>query len=306
LTVALVTGGRGFAGSHLVAALTELGAEVSAPAHGDLDVLDAEAVRHAVASLAPASVYHLAGFASPGRSWAAPRDALRQNVEGTLSVLEAVRTEAPDAKVLIVGSGEVYGPPARLPVDEQAPLRPQNPYAVSKAACDLLGGQYADGHGLHVVRTRSFNHAGPGQSDEYVLGTLTRQVAEAELDGHDEVVLRTGSTDSARDFTDVRDVVRAYTEAVELEPDAYNVCSGVGVTVAELIELVGANTELRVRHEIDPERVRSHEVKEIRGSSERLRELTGWQPEIPLRQTVSDAIDAWRSILAKERTGRPG
>ena len=112
--------------------------------------------------------------------------------------------------VLLAGSGEVYGAPARLPVDESAPLRPQNPYAVSKAACDLLGGQYADAYGLRVVRTRAFNHAGPGQSDLYVVGALSRQVAEAEAAGLAEVVIRTGNPDSLRDFTDVRDVVRAY------------------------------------------------------------------------------------------------
>ena len=204
----------------------------------------------------PSVVFHLAALASVRRSWDDPRATVTENVEMTLNLLEAVRLEAPAATVVLAGSGEVYGPPERLPVDEYAPLRPQNPYAVSKAACDLLGGQYADAHGLRVVRTRAFNHAGPGQSDDYVVGTLTRQVAEAEAAGAAEVVLRTGNPDSARDFTDVRDVVRAYVAAAELDPGAYNVCSGRSLSVRELIELVRAEARLPVRHEVDPARVR--------------------------------------------------
>jgi GDP-4-dehydro-6-deoxy-D-mannose reductase len=183
-------------------------------------------------------------------------------------------------------------------VDEDAPLRPQNPYAVSKAACDLLAGQYADAFGMRIVRMRPFNHAGPGQSDEYVVGTLTRQVAEAEAAGHEEAVLRTGNPDSARDFTDVRDVARAYVATASLDGGAFNVASGRGVTVRQVIELVRAAARLPVRHEIEHARVRAHDVPEVRGSARRLREATGWEPEIPLERTVADALDAWRERLA--------
>jgi len=207
------------------------------------------------------------------------------------------RLAAPAAAVLVAGSGEVYGPPAQLPVAEDAPLAPQNPYAVSKAACDLLAGQYADGHGLRVVRTRAFNHAGPGQSDDYVVGTLTRQVAQAELAGHAEVVLRTGNVEARRDFTDVRDVVRAYVAAAELAPGAYNVCSGDAVTVRMLIELLSEVAEIEVRHEIDPERLRPNDVPEVRGSAERLRGLTGWAPQIELEDTIRAALAGWRERL---------
>jgi GDP-4-dehydro-6-deoxy-D-mannose reductase len=195
----------------------------------------------------------------------------------------------------------VYGPPERLPVGEDAALRPQNPYAVSKAACDLLGGQYADANGLHVVRLRPFNHTGPGQSDDYVVGTLTRQVAEAEVAGRDEALVRTGNPDSARDFSDVRDVARAYVAAAALEPGVYNVASGRAVTVRELIELVRAAARIPVRHEVDPARVRAHDVPEVRGSAERLRAATGWAPEIPLERTVADALEAWREELGATR-----
>jgi GDP-4-dehydro-6-deoxy-D-mannose reductase len=291
---ALVTGGTGFAGRHLVRLLP--GAE--APSHRELDLLDVGAVRAFVRSAAPDAVFHLAALASVGRSWETPSETLTANVAMTANLLEALRAEAPEARVVVASSGEVYGPPARLPVDEDAPLRPQNPYAVSKAACDLLAGQYADAHGLRVVRTRAFNHAGPGQPDDYVVGTLTRQVAEAEAAGASEVVLRTGNPAAARDFTDVRDVVRAYVAAADLEPGAWNVGSGRAVTVADLVELVGAAARLPVRHEVDPARVRPHEVPEVYASAERLRAATGWRPEIPLERTVADALDAWRERLS--------
>ena len=146
---------------------------------------------------------------------------------------------------------------------------------------------------------RAFNHAGPGQSDEYVVGTLTRQVAEAEAAGAAEVVLRTGNPDSARDFTDVRDVVRAYVAAADLEPGAYNVCSGRIATVRDLIAMVSEAATLPVRHEVDPERVRAHDVPEVRGTAELLRAATGWAPEIALERTVADALEAWRQELAR-------
>jgi GDP-4-dehydro-6-deoxy-D-mannose reductase len=288
-----VTGGAGFAGRHLLALLSD----AIAPSRAELDLLDAGDVRAAVRDAAPATVFHLAAQASVGRSWEAPVETLTENVAMTANLLEAVRLHAPEAAVVVAGSGEVYGPPERLPVDEDAPLRPQNPYAVSKAACDLLAGQYADAFGMRVVRMRPFNHAGPGQSDEYVVGTLTRQVAEAELAGRDEALLRTGNPDSARDFTDVRDVVRAYVAAASLDGGAFNVASGRTVTVRQLIELLRSASRLPVRHEVDPARVRAHDVPEVRGSAARLREATGWEPEIPLEQTVADAVDDWRARL---------
>jgi len=195
---------------------------VVAPSHAQLDLLDAEAVRRWVGERRPERVFHLAALASVGRSWDEPERTLAANTAMTLHVLEAVRSEAPAARVLIAGSGEVYGPPERLPVDEEHPLRPQSPYAVSKATGDLLAGQYADAHGLHVVRWRAFNHAGPGQGTDYLVGTLTAQVAQAERAGAQEIVVRTGNPDARRDFTDVRDVARAHALLVDQAAGAYN------------------------------------------------------------------------------------
>ncbi len=296
--VALVTGGGGFAGRHLVEHLEARGDEVVAPSSADLDLRDADRVKEAVARAKPERVFHLAALASVGRSWEHPRRTLSENQSMTVNVLEAVCEEAPDARVLVASSGEIYGPPAELPVTENAPLRPQSPYAVSKAGTDLLGALYADARGLAVVRTRAFNHAGPGQSDAYVVGTLTRQVAQAEAAGETRATLHTGNPESARDFTDVRDVVAAYALAVDLEPGAYNIASERAVAVNDLIEIVRGQTELELRHEIDEARVRGHDVREVRGSAAKLRDATGWRPRIALEQTVADALAHWRRALA--------
>jgi GDP-4-dehydro-6-deoxy-D-mannose reductase len=290
---AFVTGGSGFVGRHLLA---ELGEGV-APTRAQLDLLDVDAVRREIAAARPERVFHLAALASVGRSWEDPAAVLSDNLAMTLNVLEAIRHEAPEAALVVVSSSEVYGPPARLPVDESAPLRPQNPYAVSKAACDLLAGQYADAHGLRVVRVRAFNQAGPGQSDDYVVGTITRQVAEAEANGARTAVVRTGQPGLARDFTDVRDTVRAYVSAAGLPAGAYNVCSGRATSVGGIIELARRAARVDIRHEIDPARIRAHDVPEVRGSAGRLAEASGWAPAIPLEQTVADAIDYWRERL---------
>ena len=296
-TVALVTGARGFAGRHLVEHLKAAGDDVHAPAREEVDLRDRAATRELIAGIEPQTVYHLAALASVGRSWESPSEALLDNQAMTLNVLETVRLHAPGARVLLASSGEVYGRPSELPVTEAAPLSPQSPYAVAKVGSDLLGGLYSDAWGVHVVRTRAFNHAGPGQADTYVIASLTRQVAEAEAAGKPAVRLRTGNPDAARDFTDVRDVVRAYRLATTLDPGAYNVASGSATAVRDLVRLVQRQTEVEVRHEVDPERVRDHEVQEIRGSADRLRAATGWEPEIPLETTIADALGHWRRAL---------
>jgi GDP-4-dehydro-6-deoxy-D-mannose reductase len=282
-------------GRHLIDALGDRA--LVAPSREELELLDARAVARAVADAAPSVVFHLAAMASVGQSWEEPAAVMRENIETTLNLLEAVRLGAPGAAVVIASSGEIYGPPERLPVDESAPLRPQNPYAVSKAACDLLAAQYADAHGLRIARLRAFNQAGPGQSTEYVVGTIAKQIAEAEVAGAGEALVETGNPDAKRDFVDVRDAARAYVMAPEAEPGAYNVCSGTAVSVRDLVALAAEAARIPVRHEVRTARVRKHDVPEIRGSAELLASQTGWTPAIPLAQTVADAVDAWRNHL---------
>ncbi len=258
-----------------------------------VDLLDAAATRAAIAAAAPDVVFHLAALAHVGRSWGDPAATLAQNQATTLNLLEAVRTEAPDATVVAVSSGEVYGPPESLPVDESAPLRPQNPYAVSKAACDLLAGFYADGRGLQVARPRPFNHSGPRQPPIYAMASFSRQVAAGLEAGDDPIRVVTGNPDARRDYTDVRDVVRAYRLIAERHVrGVVNVCSGRSASAAELVAALGRATDVAIEHVVDESLVRPHEVMEVRGSAERLRSATGWEPEIPLETTLADSV-AW-------------
>lgn len=268
------------------------------------DLLDGAAARAAVREARPAIVYHLAARAHVGRSWREPALTLQDNLAMTLNLLEAVREAAPDATVLLASSGELYGPPASLPVEESAPLRPQNPYAVSKAGTDLLGGFYADAHGVRVLRARAFNHAGPGQPPTYALASFARQVAAGLESGADPVRVVTGHPDAQRDYTDVRDVVRAYRLLAEHgEAGVFNVCSGRPASAAQLLAALSRATGVEIDHAVDPALVRAHEVMEVRGSAERLRAATGWSPEIDLERTLADTVAWWREEL---RAGRAG
>jgi GDP-4-dehydro-6-deoxy-D-mannose reductase len=289
---AVVTGAAGFAGGYLVDACTAAGDEVVALARATCDLRDANATRAAIAAARPEVVYHLAARAHVGESWHDPAGTLHDNVAMTLNVLEAVRTEAPGALVVAIASGEIYDAPEQLPIAESAPLRPQNPYAVSKAAADLLACFYADAHGLRVVRVRAFNHAGPGQEPTYAISSFARQAAA----GADRIV--TGNPATRRDYTDVRDVVRAYRLLAERgEGGVFNVCSGRATATAELVAMLG--------RECDGAEPRPNEVMELRGSYERLRMATGWEPEIPLEQTVQDTLTWWRDGPGRARTAVP-
>ena len=296
---ALITGAGGFAGGHLAAHCRASGDDVvEASRRSGTDLRDAGAARAAVADARPDVVYHLAARAHVGESWEDPASFLRDNVGMALNVLEAVRAEAPRATVVAVSSGELYGAPVALPVGEDAPLLPQNPYAVSKTSADLLAGLYADAHGLRVIRPRAFNHAGPGQEPSYAIASFSRQAAEAAERGEDPIRFRTGNPDTRRDYTDVRDVVRAYRLLAErAEPGVYNVCTGRSTSASELLAMLAAAAGAGLDHEVDPELVRAHEVMEVRGDPGRLRAATGWEAEIPLERTLADTVGWWRERL---------
>jgi GDP-4-dehydro-6-deoxy-D-mannose reductase len=315
----LITGASGFAGGWLARACVQDGDDVvgvSRRAVDDsfpslqLDLRDGSAVREVIRSVAPDVVYHLAALSSVGRSWESPAETVQDNTATAVNVLEALRLDAPRARVVWVSSCEVYGRPASLPVGEDAPVAPANPYAVSKTAGDLLAGVYAEAHGLDLVRARPFNHAGPGQLPIFIVSSLARQAAEARLAGASELRVVTGNPDTKRDFTDVRDVVRGYrllaASGAGSGGEVFNVSSGVSVSAAEQVAVVASIVApIEVEHEVDPARVRAHEVMDLRGDPSRLRAATGWEPTIPFRQTVADAIDWWEAELQRSRTRRP-
>jgi GDP-4-dehydro-6-deoxy-D-mannose reductase len=264
-----------------------------------VDLRDGDRVTDALRESAPEVVYHLAALSSVGRSWEQPAQTLGENVTTAVNVLEAVRSAAPDARVVWVSSCEVYGAPAQLPTPEDAPLRPANPYAVSKATGELLTDVYASSYGLDIVRARPFSHSGPGQLPIFLLSSLARQAAAGRIAGVQQLEIVTGNPATRRDFTDVRDVVRAYRLlAAGAQPGVYNVCSSVSVSAYEQVQLLAELlAPIVVEHTIDPARVRANEVMDLRGSHTRLTAATGWEPEIPLRQTMADTIAWWEHEL---------
>jgi GDP-4-dehydro-6-deoxy-D-mannose reductase len=210
--------------------------------------------------------------------------------------------------VVWVSSCEVYGTSARLPIDEDAAVQPANPYAVSKAAGEMLASVYADAHGLSLVRARPFNHTGPGQRPTFIVSSLARQAAEARLTGKRHVQIVIGNPQTRRDFTDVRDIVRAYRLlAAGTETAAYNVSSGRSISAGEQVQLLSeVLAPLEVEAVVDPARVRAHEVIDLRGANDRIRSATGWQPEIPFRQTVLETVQWWESELTRAPSAATG
>ena len=317
----LITGVTGFVGRHLAAHCDERGDAVAgvgrrAPGEGDppetlsgyveLDLLDGAGVSRLIADDPPDWIFHLAGESSVRESWDRPQRAIDANVVGTSNVLEAAREHAPETRVLVACSGDEYGAVSadELPLREERALRPQNPYAVSKACADLLAGFFADAHGLHVIRTRAFNHTGPGQSDRFAIPSFARQIAEASAAGKREIELRTGNLEVRRDFTDVRDVVRAYRLLLDrAAPDTYNVCSGRSVELREVVRRLAEQAGVEVATRVDPERLRDGEVMDAYGSPDRLRAATGWEPEIGIDRTVADVLSWWRDRIGVQAHG---
>jgi GDP-4-dehydro-6-deoxy-D-mannose reductase len=290
-----VTGGHGFVGSHLIEHLTDLGDEITAPDQNEVDLADQEGLIAAVTGDAPEAIIHLAALAHVGESWDDPGRTFDVNAVGTLHLLEAARRVSPLPRVLLIGSAEVYGPvqPSDLPLTEDHRLMPVTPYAVSKVAAEYLGVQYHAGFGVPVVRARSFNHIGPSQAGRFVVSDIAGRIADAIKNGSREPI-RIGNLSARRDFTDVRDVVRAYrmllTDGVAGE--VYNVCSGVDVSVETLAQRLLTLAEVDLRIEQDPALMRPVDVPVFLGDNSRLRAATGWAPQIPLDDTLRDVLAA--------------
>lgn len=294
---ALVTGASGFVGHHLMAHLADAGDDATGcdRADGTVDILDPASVDAVIGASKPEVVYHLAGWADVGGSWANPRETLRANAEGTLNVLLAC-AEHGVGRVVAVSSADIYGPvsEADLPLTERSELRPVSPYAASKVAADYIGLQAWLGQGFEVVRARAFNHLGPGQSNKFVAAALAERVAANEAAEADEVTV--GNLSPRRDFTDVRDVVRAYRLlATDGQPgEAYNVCSGEAVAVQELAERLIALADRPMRLVEDPDLFRPVDVPVLLGDSTKLRQATGWERTIDLDTTLGDLLDDMR------------
>jgi nucleoside-diphosphate-sugar epimerase len=294
---AFVTGAAGFVGRHLVPRLSRAGYEVVAT-DVELEVSDASAVEAAVASAAPALLVHLAAVSFVPESRADPERTYRVNFLGTRAVLEAAARAAPGARVLLACSADQYGSaaPGAPPFTEASPQQPRSPYAHTKVAADLLGACYA-ARGLDVVRSRAFNHTGPGQAEGFVLPSFARQAVEIAL-GRREPVVRVGNLDSVRDFLDVEDVLEAYLALADraLPAGAYNVASGRGVRIGDALEAILRLAGVEPRIEIDPERLRP--TDQAVGDAKRLREATGWAPRVAFETTLERLVAHWRERLS--------
>ncbi|MFZ2058079.1 MAG: GDP-mannose 4,6-dehydratase [Acidimicrobiales bacterium] len=295
---AYLTGGSGFVGYWLLRHLSDAGDTAVAPGP-EIDVTDPALIAADLTAAAPDVVFHLAALTHVGQSWREPAETFRVNAMGTLNLLEAVATCEVPPVVVLVSSAEVYGPaPGAAVLDEHAELRPVTPYAVSKVAAEFLGLQAFLGRGLRVIRARPFNHVGPGQADDFVVSALARRMVEAELNKGGTV--QVGNLAASRDFTDVRDVVRAYRLLATngAAGEAYNVCSGRAISIAALADEMAGLLSYEVRLVQDPDLFRPVEVPVLAGDASKLVAATGWHPTIALATTLSDALDYWRERLA--------
>ena len=319
----LITGITGFVGSHLTEfCLAQGGIEVfgierwrsktdhiehlkGRLAMYDCDMRDASSVRQVLATVRPDRIFHLAAQSFVPMSWSAPSETMVTNAIGQLNLLEAIRELKLSPRVHVAGSSEEYGLvlPEELPVKETNPLRPLSPYAVSKVTQDLMGYQYAKTYGMHIVRTRAFNHSGPRRGEVFVTSNFSKQIALIEA-GLQEPVVRVGNLEARRDFSDVRDIVRGYWLALEHgEPgDVYNLCSGNDYAIQEVLDLLLGMTGHAVTVTVDPQRLRPSDVPVLRGDATKFSQRTGWRPEIPFTRTLEDLLNYWR---AKVKAAKP-
>ncbi len=318
---ALVTGAGGFVGGHLLTFLRENTTmalhgthslnhgtdHASSSASNDgitrhtLDLRDAEAVRGLLADLRPERIFHLAGQAYVPRSFEAPWETLENNIRVQLNVLQAIHDLKLDTRVLVVSSAEVYGavPPDLLPLTKSTPFAPSSPYSVSKVTQDMLALQYHLSYGLFTVRVRPFNHIGPGQNVRFAVSSFASQIAHIER-GQAEPIVYVGNLSAERDFTDVRDIVRAYHLALESgqSGDVYNVCSGSAHTLQMILDHLITLSTCAIEVRTAADRFRPVEIPRLVGDATRLRQRTGWQPQIALDQTLSDVLTDLRQRSA--------
>lgn len=270
----------------------------------ECDMTDYYSLAEKVAEIQPDLMFHLAAQAYVPSSWAAPIQTINNNMVVALNLFEAVRKSHLNPIIHIAGSSEEYGlvNENEIPITEENFLRPLSPYAVSKVAMDLLGWQYFKSYGMKIIRTRAFNHTGPRRGGVYATSNFAKQIAEIEILGN-EPVISTGNLESIRDFTDVRDVVHAYWLATQKGDygDVYNICSGKGIKMKEMLDLLLSFSDKKVTTRFDPNRARPSDVPVLIGSHKKFSEKTGWEPKIPFEKTMKDLLEYWRESIKKQK-----
>lgn len=309
----LITGGTGFVAPHLIQHIEKGGADIAtlarsnssdyqhAAKHHAIDVRETDRLQALVRETQPAQVYHLASISSVDSCWTNPRLAYEVNVTGTLNVFEAAMSLASPPKILNVSTSQLYAPSVQ-PLTESSMIGPSNVYAASKMMAELMAVQFRAPIAGGIITARSFNHTGPGQSPNFVLSAIAKQFTEIEL-GVRPPKLNLGNVNVKRDFTDVRDVVRAYSLLLEhgRANEVYNICSGVSVHLVEIIRMLETITGIKVAIEQDRSKMRTNDIADIVGDPAKVREETGWSPQIPLERTLDDLVGYWRSRSSAAR-----
>lgn len=305
----LVIGAAGFVGSYLIDEMhsCRMDAYATKLSHErlehekakvyDLDILDKEAIVTLLLEIRPDYIFHLAAQSSVGLSWKNPGLTVDVNIKGSINVMDAVRELYYKPRVLLIGSGEEYGHirPGETPIREDNLLRPGNIYAATKACQNMIGSIYAQAYDMQLMMVRSFNHIGPGQAPMFVVSDFCKQVAEIEK-GLREPVMYVGNLAAKRDFTDVRDVVRAYVKLIQqgAPGETYNMGSGHAVEIRKILDMIISMSEKEIQVETDPNKIRPVDVPIIEADITKLNELTGWRPQITLEQTIRETLDYWR------------
>lgn len=312
---ALITGISGFAGSFLAELLLSKGYEVHGTHTSDnlsnlellkqnlhlhkVNLLDKNETEKCIENAKPDFVFHLAALTSPAESFKEPEKIVTNNITAQINLLEAIRLSSISPRILIISSAEVYGyvKEEDLPINEKNELRPASPYAVSKIAQDYLGLQYHLSYGLDVIRARPFNHIGPRQSSSFVVASFAKQIAEIEK-GKKDPKIKVGNLETKRDFTDVRDMVKAYLVLVEKgeSGEVYNIGSGKSHKISEILSDLLSLSQLPIDTEVDQTLFRPGDIPEIRSSNHKIEQL-GWKPEVELSVTLKDTLDYWRNSV---------
>lgn len=295
---ALITGDMGFVGQHLRAHLESEGWEVHGlSGRSGFDIRDFETVRNALDRLRPTHIFHLAGQAFVPESFVNPKRTFEVNTLGSLNILEAVRQLGIKTRIHMAGTSEEYGDSlfGEGVTTELTLPNPLSPYAISKLAMDHLGRLYSQSYGLQVVVTRAFNHAGPGRGEMYAESAWAKQIVEVELGRREEV--EHGNLESVRNYTDVRDIVRAYALAIDLPSGVYNICSDQNVTMQQVMDMLTWQAKGVVRMKVNPALYRPSDFSFKEPSCAKFKELTGWEPQIKLEQTMGDILEDWRGKL---------
>lgn len=314
----LITGVAGFVGRHLVKYFstiypgssmvgldvvpsTDVGEGVQDFSYIETNLLDGKEFRSILNKTKPDWIIHLASFSSVSYSWDHPSDSFLNNSLIFINLIESCRAECPNCRILSIGSSEEYGKVDDIPgrIGESHPLRPTSPYAVARVSQEMLSRVFVQGYGLDIVITRSFNHIGPYQRDAFVVPSFAKQFVQAEKLGQTKVFLRCGDLEVIRDFTDVRDVVRAYDLILRFgeRGDVYNVCSGEGHKLKDLIAILERLTGIQAELNVDKSLFRPLENRALVGDNGKLRKRCGWHPEWSLEASMVDVLEYWRGVV---------